>query len=167
MMISQKMADAINEQIKNEFFSYWLYLQMSFALEGMDLKVFAQWFNLQAEEEKVHAMKMAKYVLDQGGEVQLHALDQPKSDFKSVQEVVEAGLAHEKQVTAWINELMDLAIEEKDHASRSFFQWFVDEQVEEVATANELLSLVKMASSPDQLLLLENRIMSLRGSDAE
>ena len=167
MMISQKMADAINEQIKNEFFSYWLYLQMSFALEGMDLKVFAQWFNLQAEEEKVHAMKMAKYVLDQGGEVQLQSLDQPKSDFKSVQEVVEAGLAHEKQVTAWINDLMDLSIEEKDHASRSFFQWFVDEQVEEVATANELLSLVKMASSPDQLLLLENRIMSLRGAGAQ
>lgn len=163
MMISKRMAEALNEQVTKEFYSYWVYLAMSYAFQVMDLRVFAQWFDAQAAEEQVHANKMAQYLVDQGATLQLGVLEKPRSDFKSAEETVAAGLEHEKLVTNLIHGLVAIAEEEKDYATRSFLQWFVDEQVEEVATAAELLSLVKMAGSPDQLLLLENRIMSLRG----
>lgn len=165
MMISKRMADVLNQQVTKEFYSYWIYLAMSYAFQVMDLKVFAQWFDAQAAEEQVHANKMAQYLVDQGATLQLGSLDKPRADFKSAEEIVAAGLEHEKLVTSWIHDLVAIAEEEKDYATRSFLQWFVDEQVEEVATAAELLSLVKMAGSPDQLLLLENRIMSLRGGE--
>ena len=162
MMISQKVADRINLQIKYEFFSFWLYQQMVFEFEKMGLKVFAQWFTEQAAEEQAHALKMAKYLLDQDAEVKLMALEEPQHEWNSVEEIVTAARDHEILVTQNINECVDLAIEEKDHATRNFLNWFVDEQVEEVATANELLGLVRMAKTPDQILLLENRIMELR-----
>jgi ferritin len=162
MMISKKVADRINLQIKYEYYSYWLYQQMVFNFEGMGLKVFAQWFTEQAAEEQAHALKMAKYLLDQGAEVQLLALEQPPADWKSTEEIVKAALDHEIEVTGNINDCVNLAIDEKDHATHNFLNWFVDEQVEEVATASELLELVKMAKTPDQILLLENRIMQLR-----
>ena len=168
MMISKKVADRINLQIKYEYYSFWLYQQMVFQFETMGLRVFAQWFTEQAAEEQSHALKMAKYLLDQDAEVKLLALEEPPNNWNSVEEIVEAARDHEILVTQNINECVDLAIEEKDHASHNFLNWFVDEQVEEVATANELLSLVKMAKTPDQILLLENRIMELRApSDGE
>ena len=165
MMISKRMAVALNEQVTREFYSYWVYVAMSYAFQGMDLKIFAQWFDAQAAEEQVHANKIAQYLIDQGAALDMGAIDKPRSDFKSAEEIVAAGLEQEKLVTEWIHKLVAIAEEEKDYATRSFLQWFVDEQVEEVATADELLSLVRMAGSPDQVLLLENRIMSLRGGE--
>jgi ferritin len=162
MMISQKVADRLNLQIKYEFYSYWLYLQMAFKLETMGLKTFAQWFTEQAAEEQTHGMKIAKYLLDQDAEVKLLDLEEPPNDWPSVEAIVQNAVDHEIQVTQNINECVDFAIEAKDHATNNFLKWFVDEQVEEVATAKELLGLVKMAGTPDQLLILENRIMDLR-----
>lgn len=162
MMISKKVADRINLQIKYEYYSFWLYQQMVFQFETMGLKVFAQWFTEQAAEEQVHALKMAKYLLDQDAEVKLQSLEEPPNDWKSVEDIVKAGLDHEIEVTGNINDCVNLAIEENDHATRNFLNWFVDEQVEEVATSKELLDLVRMARTPDQILLLENRIMELR-----
>lgn len=156
-MISQKMADAINEQIKNEFYSAWLYLSMAFKMEAMSLKVFAQWFFQQEAEERMHATKMCNYLLDQGHEVKLTALDQPKHDYKNVEEIVSHTVEHEIEVTNMIHRLVNLALEEKDNATFNFLQWFVEEQVEEVATANELLDLVKLAG-PNNMLLLEERL---------
>lgn len=164
MMISQKMVDKINDQITYEYYSYWVYQQMAFQLNGMGLQVFTQWFNLQAKEEVAHAEKMANYLLDQGAEVALGQLDKPKNDYKSVEEIVKEALDHEIIVTKRINEIMALAKDENDFPTSAFFQWFVDEQVEEVATANQLLDMVKMVDSPGQLLILEDRIMSLRGT---
>ena len=167
-MISQKMTDAINEQIKNEFYSYWLYLSMSYALDSMDLKVFSKWFYEQALEEQEHAMKMASYLMDQGADVKLATLDTPKYDYASAEEIVAVALEHEIEVTNRINAIMALAQDENDFPTKSFMQWFVDEQVEEVATASQLLDMVKMTDSTGQLLMLEQRIMSLRGgSDGE
>ncbi|MDF1544842.1 MAG: ferritin [bacterium] len=167
MLISENMAAKLNEQTINEFNSYWIYLAMAFKLDAMGFKTFAQWFHLQADEEKVHAMKFAHYILEVGADVSLIGLDKPKYDYKSVQEIVEAGLEHEMFITRCINDLADLAAKENDHATKNFLQWFVEEQVEEVATASDLLSMVKMAKDDVQLLLVEQRIMELRGSGGE
>ena len=164
MMISQKMADKINDQINFEFYSYWVYLAMSFKLDSMGLKVFTQWFDVQAKEEQAHAMKMANYMLDQGADVKLATLGAPKYDYKSVEDVVATALEHEIEVTKRINGIMALAKDENDFPTSAFMQWFVDEQVEEVATANQLLDMVKMADTSGQLLMLEDRIMALRGT---
>ena len=135
---------------------------MAFNLEMMGLKVFAQWFTAQGAEEQMHAMKIAEYLLDQDAEVKLLALEEPPHRWDSVEAIVQAAVDHEIEVTKNISECVDYAVEAKDHATHNFLIWFVNEQVEEVATAKELLSMVKMARTPDQILLLENRIMDLR-----
>ena len=158
MMISKKMIGKLNAQVKNEFDSYWAYMAMAFSFEGMNLKGFAQWFYAQAEEEKEHAMKFAKYLMDQGADVVLEALDKPKSDYKTAKEICQAAVNHELKITKDINNLMTLARAEKDFATEAFLKWFVDEQVEEVASTTELLDMVSMVSKPEQLLMLENRL---------
>lgn len=162
MMISEAMASKLNQQVKEEFFSYWTYLAMSYSFENMGLKGFGKWFQMQAEEEKGHAMKIAGYLVEQGAQVKLTALDTPKSDYASAVEIVQATLEHEKKITRLINELMDLANKENDHATASFLGWFVDEQVEEVSIAHQLLNMVKLAGERVQLLMIESRIFALR-----
>ncbi len=158
MMISKSMAKALNGQVKEEFFASWTYMAMGYAFESMNLKVFAQWFYKQAQEEKTHAEKIAQYILDQGAEVKLTALDAPKTEYKSAEEIVGAAVQHEIKVTKMINKLVDLARKENDHATDNFLQWFVQEQVEEVASTTELHDMVKMATGPGQLFMLENRL---------
>lgn len=167
MAISDKMAKALNGQVKNEFFSYWAYLSMSFALDKMGMKIFSKWFHQQAIEEQEHAMKMCNYLMDQSAPLKLQPLEAPQSEYNSVEEVVQAALDHEKVITQNINDLVDIALAEKDHPTNSFLQWFVAEQVEEVATVTELLDMVKMSSGSGQLLMLEDRIMSLRAPKGE
>ncbi len=167
MMISQKMADAINEQIKNEFYSGWLYLAMAFKAEEMSLKVFAEWFRQQEAEERMHAMKMCTYLSDQGAEVNLSALDQPTFDGSSIGSMVDETVKHEIFITECISKLVDVAKSENDNATFNFLQWYVEEQVEEVASVSELADLVKLAG-PNQLLMLENRMkekITMRASE--
>lgn len=164
MAISDKMTKALNGQVKNEFFSYWAYLAMAFALDDMGMKIFSKWFHQQALEEQEHAMKMCNYLLDQSAVVKLQSLEAPRSEYKSVEEVVQSALDHEILITKNINELVDIALAESDHPTNTFLQWFVAEQVEEVATVTELLDMVRMASGPGQLLILEDRIMTMRDS---
>ncbi len=158
MMISEKIAARLNEQVKNEFYSDWLYLAMAFSLESMNLKVFAEWFYLQAKEEREHAMKIAKYLIDQGAEAKLQALPEPKTSYSSAEEICQAAVDHEILVTKMIHDLVELAKSEKDTATQVFLNWFVDEQVEEVASVKELLEMVKVAKSPGQILMLEGRV---------
>jgi ferritin len=158
MMISKKMVTKLNEQVKNEYNSDWIYRSMAYALEEMNLSVFAQWFNKQADEERTHAAKIAKYIVDQGGSVKLTALPAPKSDWKSVEEICEAAVEHEKFITDCINKLWDVANTEKDKPTMSMLNWFVDEQVEEVASTTALLEMVKLAKTPGQILMLEGRV---------
>ena len=162
MMISETMAARLNQQVNFEFYSWYLYLAMAYAFEDMNLPIFAKWFHLQADEEREHAMKIAQYLLDQGAKVTLTAIAEPKRDYQSAQEIVEAALEHEKTVTAQVNEIVDLAIKENDHATRQFIDWFVEEQVEEVKSATELVTLVRMAQTPGQLLMLEGRLIHMR-----
>lgn len=158
MMIPEKVAARLNEQVKNEMFASLTYLQMAFCFEDMGLKVFAKWFYKQSDEEKGHAMKISRYLLDQGATVKLQTMPEPKNKYASAEEIVQAALNHELNVTKQVHEIVDLARSEKDHATDNFIQWKVAEQVEEVNSVTELLNLVKQTQNLGQLLMLEGRI---------
>jgi ferritin len=157
-MISKKMADKINIQIKHEFYSGWLYQAMAYSFEDMNLSVFAKWFYKQAAEEREHAEKFARYLLDQGAKVVLTEIPAPKTTYKSAEEICKAAVDHEKKVTKMIHDLYDAAAKEGDKATMSMLNWFIDEQVEEVATTTELYEMVKLAKTPGQILMLEGRV---------
>lgn len=144
-MISKKVTDAFNSQINAETYSAYLYWSMSAALERMNLPGFASWMRVQAQEEMTHAMKFYDHIIERDGAVVLTAIDAPPTEWASVKAVFEDGLGHEKKVTGMINGLMDLTIAEKDHAGSMFLQWFVTEQVEEEATAMEVLGKLEIA----------------------
>ena len=129
-MMSQKLQDAMNEQMKNEFFSAYLYQAMAGYFESEDLPGFANWMRIQALEELSHGEKFFHFMCEVGARTNLLPIDGPKNDYKSPLEVLEFSLDHEKFVTASINNLMTIAKEEGDHASEIVLQWFVSEQVE-------------------------------------
>jgi len=143
-MINKKLQDAINSQINKELFSAYYYLAMSAYCSTKDLEGFQNFFYVQYQEEIFHAMKLYNYLLDRGGDVKLAAIDMPPADFKSPLDVFEKTYEHEKIVTASINNLMDIAIKENDHATVSLMKWYVDEQVEEEATISKLVSKMKL-----------------------
>jgi len=124
-VLSERMTGALNEQVNKEIYSAYLYLSMSAYSTFIGMKGFANWFMVQYQEEMVHAMKIYDYINDQGGQVKLLAVEQPPTEFGSPLEMFEKTLEHEKFVTKCINDLVDLAIKEKDHASNIFLQWFV------------------------------------------
>ena len=160
MMISNPMALKLNEQITHEFFAAHTYLAMSCDLEAMGLRILARWFRHHAEEEHGHGMKIINYLQDVGGEITLDVIPKPPEKLATVQQIVEAALKHEKHVTQQINELVGLADQKKDYATRSFLQWFVDEQVEEEATVGEVLDLVKLAGEK-HMLQVEARVAKM------
>lgn len=152
-----KMFDALNEQIKKEFYSAYMYLSMSAYLADLGLPGFASWMRVQAQEEVTHATKMYDYVLTRGGQVVLKGIDAPPVSWKNPLHVMEEALKHEKFVTKCINELVDTAIKEKDHAARNFLTWFVDEQVEEEQSFGDIVSALKLIKGEGQGLLMMDR----------
>lgn len=159
-MISKKMAKALNEQIVQELHSSNAYIALAGYLDGLGLKVMSSKFFQQSDEERVHAMKFVRFLLDVGAPVSVGVIPPTKNDFKSVDEAVSAALEQEKHITDLINKLMALAHSENDYATASFLKWFIDEQVEEISTVTELLQLVRLAG-PDRILLVEERIMRM------
>lgn len=157
MSISVKMAEQLNQQVANEFNAAYKYRAMAYCFADMGLKIFAKRFEEQADEERGHALKIAKYIQDVNSKVELQAVAKPKHDYKSAKEIVEAALKSEETVTSQINALVALAAQENDYATRNFLEWFVEEQVEEVASMRELLQWVTMAGE-NNLFQLENRI---------
>lgn len=158
-MISDKLQDAINEQINKEIYSAYLYLSMSAYFDSENLPGFANWMNVQYQEEMTHAMKLYNYLHERLGRVKLKAIDGPETEWKSPLACFEAVYAHEQKVTGLINDLMDLAIEEKDHAAKGFLQWFVDEQVEEEASADEVVQKIKlMKDMPGAMYMLDKEL---------
>ena len=143
-MISKKMQDALNEQVTAEFYSAHLYLAMSAYLESIDLPGYANWMRVQYQEEVSHGMKMFDYVIERDGRALVKAFEAPPSEWDSALSVFEAVYEHEQKVTSLINNLVDIAMSEKDHASHIFLQWFVNEQVEEEATAKGIFQHLKM-----------------------
>lgn len=156
MMISKTMNTRLNGQIAAEFSAAHKYLAMACSFEQMGLKVLGERFVQQADEEREHAMKILGYVHQVGGTVKLEAIAKPTGQMASPEAIVKAALKSELDITKRINELVALAESEKDYATRSFLQWFVDEQVEEVASMNDLLALVQMAGA--NMLQVEARI---------
>lgn len=161
-MINQRVADAINAQINAEFYSAYLYLSMSAYFENENLGGFANWMRVQFEEEQFHALKFLGYLNERGGRVHLEAIEKPKTEWASLVEVFEETVAHERHVTSLINNLMDIALEEKDHATTSFLQWFIDEQVEEEAAAESILTQLKFIGGQGNAVLMLDREMGTR-----
>ena len=161
-MIGNKMRDAINKQINKELYSAYLYLAMSAEVELKGYKGTAKWFQVQFQEEMGHAMKFKSYLLEQGAEVELMAIAKPATGFKSVLAMFEATLKHEKFITSSINELMDIAVKEKDYASQILLQWYITEQVEEEASDNEIIVTLKMAGSSTGALLMIDKQLGKR-----
>lgn len=161
-MLSQKMQDTMNEQIKNELYSAYLYLSMSAYCESINMPGFAHWMRLQAEEETEHAMKFYAFMHERGNRVLLQAIEQPPTEFESPLAIFEMTMEHEQKVTAMINNLYALAVEEKDYASQSFLQWFVDEQVEEESSADEILQMLKVIGDKVQALFMLDRELGRR-----
>ena len=157
-----KMIDALNEQIKNEFYSSYMYLAMSAYFADMGLPGFASWMRVQAKEEVTHATKMYDYVLARGGKITLKAIDAPPTAWKNPLDAMQAGLTHEKFVTKCLNELSDLAVKEKDHASQIFLSWYVTEQVEEEQSFGDIVNALKLIKGEGQGLLMMDRELGAR-----
>lgn len=144
-MISKKMSEALNLHINAELYSAYLYQSMSAYASFSGMKGVANWLSIQAQEEMAHAQMFYNYVNSQGEQVVLYAIEQPPSEFESALDLFEQTLAHEQKVTGLINELANLAQDERDHATSNFLQWFVTEQVEEEENAREILDGFKLA----------------------
>ena len=160
--MKQEMIDAINEQINAELYSSYLYLSMSAYFEEKGLAGFANWMRVQAEEEKFHGMKMFDYVCERGGRITLKAIEAPQIDWQSPLNAFEHVYEHEQKVTGLINALMDKAIEHKDHATSSFLNWYIDEQVEEEDSASTMVNKLRMVSDDGRGLLMLDNEMSQR-----
>lgn len=165
MLISEAMNRKLNEQITNEMNASQKYLAMACCFERMGLKVFARRFLEQANEERGHALKIMKYVVEVGGAPLIDAVSKPQGDYDSARAMVEAALHSELTVTKQIYDLVALAEQERDYATRSFMNWFVDEQVEEVSSMEELLQLVRMAGDA-YIFQLEGRLMAMMKAES-
>ncbi len=162
-MLNKKLQDTINEQIKNELYSSYLYLAMSAYCESVNLSGFGHWMRAQAGEEQEHALKLYRYVIEKGGRVLLQAIDEPPAEFGSALAMFEMTLAHEQMVTGLIDNLYTLAIDQKDYATQIFLQWFVTEQVEEEANATQIVELLKAIGDHPQGLIMLDRQLAARG----
>ena len=162
-MLSKPIQDALNEQIKHEINSAYLYLAMSAYCESINMSGCARWLKIQWQEELEHSMKLFDYVYDRGGRVTLQAIERPQADFSSVKEVFTQVLAHEQKVTALINALFGLAVKENDYATQIEVQWFIKEQVEEEKHATEILDTLKIAGESGPSLIMLDRHLGSRG----
>jgi ferritin len=147
MLISKELEAAMNAQVGSEFGASLQYINIASYFDADSLPQLAAFFYRQAEEEKVHAMKFVHYIVDAGGQVRVPSVGEPKFDFQSAKEAVQAALNWEVEVTKQINTLMDLAIEQNDHIGQDFLRWFVTEQLEEISTMDTLLSVVDRAGA--------------------
>jgi len=161
-IMKERMLIALNEQINAEQYSALLYLSMSAWFEEKGLPGFANWMYIQYQEELTHANKIFKFVNERSGRVKLKAIEQMPVEFDSVVNVVEKTLEHEKHVTSLIHNLVDIAVEERDHATQSFLQWFVDEQVEEEANVTEILDTLKLINGQGNGIFMLDREMRQR-----
>ncbi len=142
--MSDVVRGALNKQINREFYSAYLYLSMSAWFDREGYQGAAHWMKLQYAEEIQHVERFFSYMTERDYAVELDAIDKPKGEWSSPLDAFQDALQHEKQVSAWINELVDIAIHEKDHATNNFLQWYVSEQVEEEANASTIIGQLKM-----------------------
>jgi ferritin len=159
MVISKSVQEAINEQIKNELYSGYMYLAMAAYCEASNFPGAAKWMRMQAGEEQEHAMKFYDYVFDRGGRVTLQAIAQPPADFKGLLDIFEQAYAHEQKVTGMINSLYAASAKENDYATMSMLKWFIDEQVEEERNASQVVEMLKLAGNHiPAVMMLDGRL---------
>lgn len=161
-MISKKLEKAINEQINKELYSEYLYISMQAWFANQNLDGMATWMDAQGKEERFHAMKFFNYLIERGGKVALKPIDGPQVDFDNPLKAFTQAYKHEQLVTKSINDLMDLAIKENDHAAKSFLQWFVDEQVEEEASVDKIVAQLKMVGDNGHGIMMIDRELGQR-----
>lgn len=165
--ISEKMVKALNRQINAEIYSAYLYLSMAAYFESVGLKGFANWMKVQWQEELTHAMRIYEYVVERGGKVKLYAIEEPPADWESPLSAFEAAYNHEVKVTKMINELVELAMDEKDYATYNMLQWFVAEQVEEESSVSEIVDKLKLIGNDGRGLLMVDRELAVRQFTSE
>lgn len=161
-MINQRLEDVINKQINAELYSAYLYLAMAAYYESINLPGFANWMRVQFQEEQFHGLKFYDYLVSRGGRVKLEAIEMPKFEWNSPLEVYEHTLEHEKHVTALLNNIAEIAEEEKDRPTRNLMIWFIDEQVEEEGSAEKIISDLKFIGENGQGLLMLDRELATR-----
>jgi ferritin len=163
-MLSKALQNAINGQIQHEFYSAYLYLSMSAHFETVHLPGCARWMRLQSQEEAAHAMKLFDFVLEREGRVVLQAIEQPPAQFKSPVTVFQQALEHERKVTGMIHRLYELAAKENDYATQVMLQWFIEEQVEEERSANDIMEQFKMIGDQPAALFILDKDVGARGA---
>ncbi len=157
--MTERMEEALNRQLNAELYSAYMYLSMTAWFEAMNLDGFASWMKAQALEEVEHAMKFYNFINERGGRVRLMPIEGPPTDWDSPVDVFEAAYKHEQYVTSLINDLVNLALGEKDHATQIFLQWFVTEQVEEEASFSAILEKLRMVGeSPGPLFMMDREL---------
>jgi len=161
-MISKRMEEAINKQINAEIYSAYLYLSMEAYFNSVNLKGFANWMNVQVQEELSHARIFFDYLNERGGRAELFTIEVPPKEWKSPLDAFEATYRHEQKVTALINNLMSIAVEEKDYATMNKLQWFVDEQVEEEGNDVKIIEELKLVGERGNGLFMLDRELSQR-----
>jgi len=158
-MISKKIQDALNSQINAEFYSAYLYMAMEAYFHSLNFLGFANWMQVQTQEEVSHARKIYDFINERGGRVTLDAIARPAGEWKSPLAVFEAAYKHEQKVTALINDLVEVAAKEKDHATGIFLQWFVSEQVEEEKNASEIVGKMRLLKdSAGSMFMLDKEL---------
>ena len=158
-MIDERMQEALNKQLNAEVYSAYLYLSMSAYFQSVNLGGFANWMRVQWQEELAHAMKFYDYVNERGGRVVLQAVEAPPLEWDSPLAAFEHVYEHEQKVTGMINKLVDLAVEARDHATNNFLQWFVSEQVEEEASADEVVQKLRLVGDdPSGLFMIDQEL---------
>ena len=167
-MLSQTMQDALNKQINEELFSAYVYLAMAAEADRIGLPGFNNWFKLQYQEELAHADRFFNYILERNGEVHLDSIGRPEIGEESALSLFEKGLAHEKHITQCIFNLKDLARSESDHATDVFLEWFVNEQVEEEASAQEVIDQLRLVDgNPNGLFMIDRELATRQPEPAE
>ena len=164
-MIGKKMAEALNVQMNREFYNARLYLSMAAYFESLNMQGAAKWMEIQSQEETGHAMRLYDHLRERGARILLSGVDAPPTQWKSPLAAFEAAYEHECKVTREFDEHMTLAEAEKDHASRIFLQWFVSEQVEEEAHADEIVQRFKMIGDSKNGLFMMDRNLGERKAD--
>ena len=161
-MLSEKMQSALSGQLNAELYSSYLYLSMNAYFKSVNLDGFANWMYAQAQEELMHAMKFYEFINQRSGRVTLAQIEAPPADWNSPMAVFEATLEHEQKVTGLINDLVEVALEEHDHATQIFLQWFVSEQVEEDDSAGGVLEQLKLMGDAKGGLFMIDRELAKR-----
>ncbi len=161
-MLSDKMQDALNDQLNFELYSAYIYYSMAAYLESVDLPGFSHWMQVQVQEELTHVDKFFRFIHERDGRVILKAIDAPGIEWKSPLDAFQEAYEHEQIVSGRINKLVDLSLKESDHATNSFLQWFVTEQVEEEASVKSIIQQLKIAGKDGHGLLMLDRELGAR-----